>query len=560
MSQVQLASSDIPLNIIPIGGLGEIGLNMMVLEWGDEILVVDCGLMFPEDHMLGIDIVIPDITYLREKAEKITAIILTHGHEDHIGALPFVLKEIQAPIYGTRLTLELVKEKCREHGIADLISTEVVEARETKRLGHFQIEFIHVCHSIPDGVGLAIHTPQGVIIHSGDFKYDPMPVDERSLDFPKFAEYGEEGVLALLSDSTNVEREGFSISERDIGNLLGDLFLKSPGRVIVALFATNIHRIQGVLNISHRLGRKVFISGRSLLSSTRVAQESGYLTVPNGLIIDSREVANLPSHQITMLTTGSQGEPLSALTRLAMGDHKQLQIEKGDTVILSSRFIPGHEKAIAEVINHLYRRGAEVIYEKVADVHVSGHANQEELKLMLNITRPKYFIPIHGEYRHLVRHTQLAREMGIPEENLLLAENGDIIQFVRGEGRIQGKVDSGRVLVDGKGVGDVGAMILRDRRHLAEGGMVIAIAIINSQTGELMGGPDIFSRGFIFEEEQPELLEQARAMVREALTSIDPEIATDWMETKNQVQRTLRKFFSKTMARRPLIVPVIIEV
>ena len=549
-----------PLRIIPLGGLGEIGLNMMAMEYDDSIIVVDCGLMFPEDYMLGIDIVIPDITYLKKNKEKVKAFIITHGHEDHTGALPFVLRDIKVPIYGTALTLGLIKEKLEEYNLDKETEFITVKPRGDVSIGPFDIEFIRVSHSIADGVGLAIKTPAGVVIHTGDFKLDQTPVDGEVLDYARFSEYGEEGVLLLLSDSTNVEKEGYTVSEREIGTTFEEIFRKSQGRIIVAAFSSNIHRIQQVMDVADKFGRKVVLNGRSMVANVGIARELGYLKVPDGLILDLRELDGLPSQRAVLLTTGSQGEPMSALTRMAMDDHKHIKVRGGDTVVLSSKFIPGHEKAISNMMNHLYRRGAEVIYEKVSEIHVSGHASQEELKIMLNMVKPKYFIPIHGEYRHLVKHSQLAEKVGVKKENIILAEDGDVVEITMDGIAVKEKVESGKVFVDGKGVGDVGDMVLKDRKHLSQDGLVIAILALNEKTGEVIYGPDIVTRGLVFEKESAELLEGAKNAVLAMLGTINIEAKTDWLEVKEEIRKTLRRFFNKALERKPVILPLIVEI
>lgn len=550
-----------PLRIIPLGGLGEIGLNMMAIEYGDSIIVVDCGLMFPEDYMLGIDIVIPDVSYLKRNREKVKAYFITHGHEDHTGALPFILPQVDAPIYGTALTIGLIEEKLAEFGLAKSTLFETVRPRDRVSIGPFDIEFIRVSHSIVDGCGLAIRTPVGTVIHTGDFKMDQTPVDGEVMDYARFSEYGESGVLLLMSDSTNVEKEGYSLSEREIGKNLEEIFRRCEGRIIVAAFSSNIHRIQQVMDAAARHGRRVVLNGKSMVANVRIAHALGYLKYPEGLMADLKEIDSIPHDQVVLLTTGSQGEPMSALTRMAMDNHKQIKVRKGDTVILSSKFIPGHEKAISTMMNHLYRRGADVIYEKVSEVHVSGHASQEELKIMLNMVRPKYFIPVHGEYRHLVLHSRLAARIGIPEENVIIAEDGDVVEFAPEGGFVKaGKVESGRVFVDGKGVGDVGEMVLKDRNHLAQDGMVLALVAINATTGDMVYGPEIVTRGLVLEEGRPELIEDARKVVIEALNTLNAEVKTEQLEIKEEVRRALRRYFNKTLERKPVILPMIIEI
>jgi ribonuclease J len=548
-----------PLQIIPLGGLGEIGLNMMAYECGGDIIVVDCGLMFPEPDMLGIDYVIPDISWLRERSDCVRAICLTHGHEDHIGALPFVLQELNVPVYGTALTLGFVNEKLREYKMDDLVELVTVKPRDTVTLGCFQVEFLRVAHSVVDGCALAITTPEGVVIHTGDFKIDQTPVDGQLTDLASLSRYGEAGVLALLSDSTNVEREGFTLSEKYVGEAFAEIFPKCAGRVIVATFSSSIHRVQQVVDAATAHGRKILLNGRSMVANVRIARQLGYLTISDNDLMDLKELNHLPPEQVCIISTGSQGEPMSALIRIAMDDHKQIRLERGDTVILSSRVIPGNERTISELINHLYRRGAEVFHEKVSEVHVSGHASQEELKLMLNTVRPRFFIPIHGEYRHLVKHIQLAGKVGVPQERCLLATDGDVVSFYADTATIIEKIESGRVFVDGKGVGDVGNIVLKDRKHLSEDGMVVVIIGINQSSGALIYGPDIVSRGFVFEDESQDYLETSRAVVLEALNELNEEMRCDCEEVKQAVRQALRRFFKKSIERRPVILPVIME-
>lgn len=547
------------LKFVALGGLGEIGLNMAVFEYGDDIVIVDCGLMFPEPYMLGIDVVIPDIGYLTERADKVRAILLTHGHEDHIGALPYVLRELNPPIFGTSLTLGFVKEKLKEYDLDEKVDLRVVKPRQKVAIGDFEVEFIRVSHSIVDGCALAIRSPEGVVIHTGDFKLDQTPVDGELTDLATFSRYGEEGVLAFMADSTNVEREGYTLSERLVGDAFDEIFPRCTGRVIVAAFSSNIHRVQQVVESAKKCGRKVLLNGRSMIGNVQIARELGYLTIPEEILIDLKEMARLPKEQVCMITTGSQGEPMSSLTRIAMDDHKQIKLEEGDTVILSSRFIPGNEKTISDLMNHLYRRGAEVIHEKVSEVHVSGHASQEELKLLHNLVRPRFFVPVHGEYRHLVKHSQLAQKVGLSKERCILAVNGDVILFCGGEAAIVDHVDTGRVFVDGKGVGDVGNVVLKDRKHLSEDGMVVVIIGINQSSGAIIYGPDIVSRGFVFEDESQQYLDEAKKVVLDTLALVNAEVLTDWSEVKLEVRRVLRRFFNKTIERRPVILPLILE-
>jgi ribonuclease J len=531
---------------------------MLLLQYQDHILVIDAGLMFPEDYMLGVDIVIPDFSYLLKNREHIRAIILTHGHEDHIGALPFLLKELAVPVYGSRFTLELVKEKLKEHRLLSSTDLRQVSHQEILDLGPFKIEFIRVTHSIPDGFGLAVQTPVGTFVHSGDFKIDQTPLDGVVTDINTFAAYGAEGVLALLSDSTNVEREGYTLSEKRIGETLDQIMRECQGRVIVAVFASNIHRIQQIVDSALRNQRKIVFNGKSMVTNCRIARELGYLNLPHRMELSLGEMSQVPESQVAIITTGSQAEPMSSLTRIAMDDHKQIKIKKGDTVILSSRFIPGNEKAINGLINNLYRFGAEVIYEKVSEIHVSGHANQEELKLMLHLTKPQHFIPIHGEYRHLVKHAQLAQKIGLAPEKIILAENGQIIRFNASEGWLADQVEVGRVFVDGRGVGDVDHLILRDRRHLSNEGLIVVFMVLNNQTGDLLSGPEIISRGFLPEEDYPELIQEAKNRVQEILVLRQTENKKNWPEIQEEIRKTLQRFFVKALERRPVVLPIII--
>jgi ribonuclease J len=546
------------IKIIPLGGLGEIGLNMMAIEYGDCILVVDAGLMFPDDYMPGVDLVIPDFQYLKDNKERVNAIILTHGHEDHIGAMPFFLNEFSIPVYGTQFTLELVKEKLKEHSLIEQSELRTINVGDLVQVGPFKVEFISVNHSIVGGVGLAIDTPEGTLIHSGDFKIDPTPVDSQFTDLIRFAHFGEKGVLAFFSDSTNAEKEGFTLSEREVRKTLSDLFQTCTGRVIVASFASNIVRIQQVINLAVKFGRKVVFNGKSMITNIRIAREQGFISMPADVEISERALEQLQDENIAIITTGSQGEPMSALTRMARGKHKSIKIKQGDTIILSSRFIPGNEKAITSVINSLFRMGANVVYEKVSDIHTSGHAKKEELKLMLSLVKPRYFVPIHGEYRHLVRHAQLALDMGLPEDRVLLAEDGAVICFENQRARFEDPVHTGRILVDGKGVGDVGEMVLKDRRRLSGHGMVIVLLGVDEKTGDAVFGPDIISRGFVFEDESGAILEDAKGIVLTVLKELEGSTAVEWTEVETNIKRRLRRFFHKVIERRPLVLPLIV--
>ena len=548
------------VRIIPLGGLGEIGLNMMAVECGDHLLVIDSGLMFPGDYLPGVDIVIPDFQYIRENRERLKAVVLTHGHEDHIGALPFFLKEFQCPVYGTGFTLALLGEKLREHQLIDQCDLRPARQGDSVGIGPFTVEFISVIHSIVDGVGLAVDTPEGLIIHSGDFKIDTTPVDGQHTDLNRFAALGSRGVALMLSDSTNVEKEGFTISEREVTSSLRDILRASEGRVIVAGFASNISRIRQVVNLSAELGRKVLFNGRSMLTNVPIARDLGFMKIPDDVEICERSLREYPDHRITVITTGSQGEPMSALSRMARGGHKTLKVGPGDTIILSSRFIPGNEKAITSVINKLYRLGARVFYEKVSEIHTSGHANREELKLMLDIVKPVHFIPIHGEYRHLVKHAELAVEMGIPEQQAIVAENGDILTMESGRVVRDGRVETGRTLVDGKGVGDVGEIVLRDRRKLSGEGVVIVFLAVDEETGDTIYGPEVISRGFVLQATKGFILEDAKCIILEVLDELDHPAPVDIHEVRLQIQRRLKNFFHRVIERRPMIVPVIITI
>ncbi len=548
------------LKIIPLGGLGEIGLNMMVFECRDTLFIVDAGLMFPDPDMPGVDFVIPDMQYLKRNHRKVSGIILTHAHEDHIGALPFLLRHINAPVFGTAFTLGLVRHKLESAAIAQPPGLHEVSPQDTIRLGCFEIEFIRVCHSVVDGVGLAIRTPLGLVIHSGDFKIGHTATEGGRTDVGRLAQLGQQGVLALLSDSTNVEKEGYTVSDRTIGKTLAAIAAGSPGRIIVALFASSIVRIQQIVEIAAGENRQIAFTGRSIETSVHIAKELGHLHIPTGVEIAIEEVGRHTDDRVVIVTTGSQGEPMSALARMAAGRHRQIHIKPEDTVILSSKFIPGNERAIAKIINDLYRRGAEVVYEKISDIHVSGHAFREELKLMINLTRPRYFIPIHGEYRHLVLHGRLACEVGIPIENTLLAENGQVITFDSESAGVRDRVPTGRVLVDGKGIGDVGRSVLRERRLLSEDGLVAVTLAFDEETGIIVYGPEIVSRGFVFETQKGHLLEDAICVVLETVEELDPALPDRMAALKARLQMVLRQYFFFTIGRRPVILPFILEI
>jgi len=554
-----LAQIQQKIQIIPLGGMGEIGKNMTVIRFDDDIIVIDSGLMFPEDDMLGIDLVIPDISYLMDNRDLVRAIVLTHGHEDHIGALPYVLKQLNVPVYGTRLTLGILEGKLKESNIptTNLIP---VNAGDEVEIGPFAVGFIHVSHSIADAVALAIKTPIGIIVHTGDFKFDQTPVDGKVTDFHKLAQLGDQGVLVLLADSTNAEHAGYTMSEKSVGVTFDEAFNNASGRVIIASFSSNIHRVQQAIDTACKYKRKVAVLGRSMINVVTIASELGYLTVPEGVLIDIDEIKNYPPSGIVIVTTGSQGEPMSALTRMAMSDHRKVDITPSDTIIISATPIPGNEKLVSRTIDYLLRQGAEVIYEKASGIHVSGHASQEELKLMHNLIRPKFFIPIHGEFRHLVKHAKLAQELGMPKEHIFIAENGLVLEFTPEKGSVAGKVTAGIVLVDGLGVGDVGNIVLRDRRQLSQEGILIVVMTMDKQSGCVLDGPDIVSRGFVYVRESEQLMDEAKDKVRQTLEKCELNNITEWATIKSSVRDTLGKYLYEKTRRRPMILPIIMEV
>jgi len=553
-----VAETEPRLRIIPLGGLGEIGKNMTVIRYQDSILVIDAGLMFPEEELLGIDIVIPDMTYLFENRDKVKAILLTHGHEDHVGALPYLLKEMNVPVYGSRLTLGIVEAKLREHNIAN-VQLNIVHPRDIIDIGPFQVEFIRVSHSIPDALGIAIHSPLGIILHTGDIKLDQTPVDGEVFDFRKIAELSEKGVLVMLGDSTNAEKPGFTLSERVVGNTFDGIFGKCEGRIIVTTFASNVARIQQVISTAEKYGRKVSVVGRSMINNVQIAQELGYIKIPKGILVEIEDINKYPANEIVIVTTGSQGEPMSALTKIATGDHRWVNVKPGDTVIISATPIPGNEKLVSRTVDLLFRQGAEVIYDKSMGVHVSGHASQEELKILLNLIKPKYFIPIHGEYRHLMKHAKLAESLGIPQSRIFVAENGWVIEIGRKKAGIAGKVAAGKVLVDGLGVGDVGNIVLRDRKQLSQDGIIIVIITINKESGEVGIRPDIVTRGFVYVRESEQLIEETKEKVAEALSACEKKFS-EWAIIKAQVRDKLGKYLFEKTGRRPMILPIIVEV
>jgi len=545
------------VSLIPLGGLGEIGKNMMAIKYEENIIVIDAGLMFPEDELLGVDIVIPDITYLLENKEQVKGIILTHGHEDHIGALPYVLKELNVPVYGTRLTLGLLQGKLKEHHVSAELN--VVKPRDLLKIEPFKIEFIRVSHSIADAVAVAIHTPLGTILHTGDFKFDMTPIDADPIDFHKFASLGEHGVLVMLSDSTNVERPGYTLSEKSVGETFDETFRLAKSRIILASFASNVHRVQQAIWAAAKYNRKVAVIGRSLVNVVNIAAEMGYLKIPRNTLIDIDEVGQVPGNRVVILTTGSQGEPMSGLTRMAQSEHRQIQIMPGDTIIISAVPIPGNEKSVSRTIDHLFKLGADVIHESVAGIHVSGHASQEELKLMINLVKPKFFVPVHGEYRMLYKHAKLAEQMGIPPENIFVGENGQILDFTKKKGQLNGRVHSGRVLIDGLGVGDVGNVVLRDRKQLSQDGIFIVTLTIDKASGTIVAGPEVVSRGFVYVKESEKLMEDARKKIKDVLAKNDAEKIKDWSNIKSGIRDALGRFLYERTKRRPMILPIISE-
>ena len=550
-----------PLKIIPLGGLGEIGKNITLYEYDGDMMLVDCGMAFPDEEMPGIDIVIPDFTYVLENKDKIKGLVVTHGHEDHIGAIPYLLRNFNVPIYATRLTVGLIEGKLREHKLLNEAKLNVTNPGDTVRLGKFEIEFIHVNHSIPDAVGFAITCPAGTVVQTGDFKIDTTPIDDYVIDIGRFAELGKKGVLALMSDSTNAERPGFTPSERIVGDSFSNLFKKAEiHRILVATFSSNIHRIQQIIDEACRCGRKVAVSGRSMINVVSVAAELGYLNVPKDVLIDIETIKNYPPEELVIVTTGSQGEPLSALHRIAFSDHRQVEIIPGDMIIISATPIPGNEKLVSKVVNELMKRGANVVYERMYDVHVSGHACQEELKLMMSIVKPKYFIPLHGEQKHLMKHAMLARQMGIPEENILIADNGNVIEVSRAALKSTETVQAGRVLVDGLGVGDVGSIVLRDRKHLADDGIIIIAVSIDGVTREVVSGPDVVSRGFVYVKESERLMHDIDELVCDILEGCYVDGIKDWSTIKTRIKDRTARFVSAKTRRSPMILPIIMEV
>lgn len=555
-----MAKKSNKLKIIPLGGLEEIGKNLTVFEYKDDIIVLDCGVAFPDEDMLGIDLVIPDMSYLVKNKARIRGMVVTHGHEDHIGGIPYLLKEINVPIYGTPLTLGILSKKLKEHGLLRSAKLMDVQPGDTIKLGEFRIEFIRVNHSIADAVAIALHTPAGTVVHTGDFKIDSTPIDGDMIDLTRFGDLGRKGVLALLSDSTNVERGGFSMSERKVGHTFEELFRGCDKRIIVATFASNVHRVQQIINCAIDNGRKVAVSGRSMESVVSAAVELGYIKAPKGTLIDISDINRFPPEKPVIVTTGSQGEPMAALSRMAICDHKKVEITKGDLVIISASPIPGNEKLVAHVIDELFKRGADVIYKALADVHVSGHACREELKIMLSLVKPKFFIPVHGEYRHLVMHAELAQSMGMDEANTFILKLGQVLELDRNKAKVTGTVPAGKVFVDGLGVGDVGNIVIRDRKHLSEDGLIVVVVCINSATKEIVSGPDVISRGFVYVREAEPLMENIKQMAKTAIEDCHSKKNNDWAALKNSIKNKLSQYLYEETKRSPMILPVIMDI
>jgi ribonuclease J len=547
------------LKFLPLGGLGEIGLNMMMVAFGQDAFIIDTGLMFPDESMPGIDIVIPDLEIALRQNWNILGIVLTHGHEDHIGALPYVLKKIPVPVYATSLTMGLVEHKLEEFGLLDSTDRRTISTSEIVELGPFRIDCFAMCHSVADGVGLAINTPIGVVLHSGDFKLDPTPIDGRLCDLEKVAAYAHNNVLALFSDSTNVERKGSTKSESMIRPAFEKIFKEASGRILISTFSSNIHRIQQVLNLSLEFDRKIVLVGRSMASNAKIAADRGYLEIPDGILIDIKDMENVSDRKLTILSTGSQAEPMSALSLMAFDKHKYLKVKPGDVMVLSSRFIPGNEKAINHIINEFSRRGAHVMYDKISDVHVSGHASEEELRYLIRLVRPNCFIPVHGEYRHLRLHAQIAIEEGVPSDRVLVAQDGDLIEVSPDGARIAEQLDAGRVFVHGKGVGDIGQNVLRDRRLLSEVG-IVTVTLVVDQNCRVLIGPEFYSRGVTFDEVEPELLEGVRIDVEEKLAYLDPQTFQDWENSKDEIRLAVRRHINRVLGRKPLVQTIVLQV
>lgn len=549
------------LKIIPLGGLNEIGKNFTVVGYGDTAVIIDCGLAFPDDDMLGVDLVIPDFSYVLKIKNKVKALVLTHGHEDHIGAIPYLMKELNIPIYGTRLTLGIVRFKLKEHGLLTQVALNQVSAGDTFKFGPMTVEFIHTNHSIADAAAIAVHTPEGIILHTGDFKIDTTPVSDGMIDLARFGELGKKGILLLMSDSTNAERPGYTQSERTVGKALNNIFLSYPkNRIIIATFASNVHRVQQIIDASVRYNRKVAVSGRSMENIVHVAMELGYMNVPQGTIISLDDIKKYNDENITIVTTGSQGEPMSGLSRMAFSGHKKVEITNRDLVVLSANPIPGNEKLVSTVVNELLKRGALVLHDNVADVHVSGHACSEELKLILGICRPKYFMPVHGEYKHLLNHRKLAMDVGMDEKNVFVLQNGNVLEIENGKAKTAGSVASGKVFVDGLSVGDVGNIVLRDRRHLSQDGLIVVVVSISAETNQVIAGPDVISRGFVYMRESEKLMEETKQISKDVLDGLLARNISDWSTLKSEIKSALNLYFNKETKRTPMILPIIMEV
>ncbi len=548
------------VKVIPLGGLGEIGKNITAIEYDKDIIVIDCGIAFPDEEMYGVDLIIPDITYLMENKERVKAFVLTHGHEDHIGSLPYILKQLNVPVYGTRLTLGILGNKLKEHFLENEYTLKTVEAGETIEFEDIKVEFIRNTHSIADSCSLAIRTPIGNIVHTGDFKIDYTPIDGLAMDLERISELGKDGVLLLMADSTNVERQGHSLSEKSIGQTLNRIFSTATGRVIVATFASNIHRMQQIADASVKYKRKIAFSGRSMENISTVAMELGYLHIPEGTMINVDDIRNYRNEEVTIITTGSQGEPMAGLARIAFSNHRKIQLEPDDLFIISASPIPGNDKLISKVINELYKKGADVIYEALEDIHVSGHACKEELKLIHSLVHPKYFMPVHGEYRHLKHHKDLAKSLGMEEKNIFIMNTGDILQLSEDEAKISGRVHAGRVLVDGIGVGDVGNIVLRDRRYLGQDGMVVVVATIEKESYSILAGPDIITRGFVYAKEAEDMINRIRDIAREEIENSLSNNQIEWYVLKTNVKRSIERFLYDETKRRPTIFPIIMEV
>ncbi|AVK51228.1 ribonuclease J [Clostridium sp. MF28] len=548
------------VKIIPLGGLGEIGKNLTVFEYEDEIVIIDCGMSFPDEELLGIDLVLPDITYLLRNKDKIKGFFITHGHEDHIGGLPYVLKQINVPIYATKLTLGLIESKLEEHNILSDCTLNMVKPGDIIETGNFNIEFIRTNHSIADSVSIALHTPIGIIVHTGDFKIDFTPIDGEIIDLQRYAQLGKKGVLLLMADSTNATRSGYTMSEKTVGETLNNLFIKADGRVIVATFASSIHRVQQIANASIKNGRKIAFSGRSMEKISEVAMSLGYLFIPEEMIIDLNDVKKYPDNKVTIITTGSQGEPMAALTRIAAGNHRSIQLEKGDTVIISSTPIPGNKKAVSCVVDDLTEKGAKVIYEAIEDIHVSGHACEQELRLIHALLKPKFFVPVHGEYRHLLSHSKIAENMGMDKSNMFILEIGDVLELSRNKAEITNKVPAGRVLIDGLGVGDIGNIVLRDRKNLAKDGIITVVIVINKESKTVISGPDIITRGFVYVRDSEELMREIRRIVSKSVERCLDNDVTGWSEIKSAIRREVNTYVYTKMKRKPMVLPVITEI